>query len=49
VWGLYDVRHEHAHTSCVAFGMDRLAVALFANHGIDLARWPASARRALAL
>ena len=49
VWGLHDVRHEHAHTSCVAFGMDRLAVALFANHGIDLARWPASARRALAL
>jgi hypothetical protein len=49
VWGLYDARHEHAHTSCVAFGMDRLAVALFANHGIDLARWPASARHALAL
>jgi hypothetical protein len=29
--------------------MDRLAVALFANHGVDLARWPASARQALAL
>ena len=49
VWGLNDDRHELAHTGCVAFGMDRLAVALFANHGIDLARWPASARRALAL
>jgi seryl-tRNA synthetase len=49
VWGLYDARREHAHTSCVAFGMDRLAVALFANHGVDLARWPASARRVLAL
>ena len=49
VWGLHNERHEHAHTGCVAFGMDRLAVALFANHGVDLARWPASVRRALAL
>jgi hypothetical protein len=29
--------------------MDRLAVALFANHGLDVGRWPASTRRALAL
>jgi hypothetical protein len=38
-----------AHTSCVAFGMDRLAVALFCVHGIDLTRWPAVTRRALEL
>jgi len=49
VWGLRDSRDELAHTGCVAFGMDRLVVALFANHGLDLARWPSSARRALAL
>ncbi len=49
VWGLHDERNELSHTSCVAFGMDRLAVALFAHHGLDLARWPASVRRALAL
>jgi len=49
VWGLQDNRDELAHTGCVAFGMDRLAVALFANHGLDVARWPASARRALGL
>ena len=24
------------HTGCVAFGMDRMAVALFATHGLDL-------------
>ena len=36
VWGLHNERHEHAHTGCVAFGMDRLAVALFANHGVEL-------------
>jgi seryl-tRNA synthetase len=47
VWGIQDNGGELAHTGCVAFGMDRLAVALFAHHGLDLARWPASARRAL--
>jgi seryl-tRNA synthetase len=49
VWGIQDSLNEPAHTGCVAFGMDRLAVALFANHGLDVARWPASTRRALAL
>jgi seryl-tRNA synthetase len=49
VWGLQDSREELSHTGCVAFGMDRLVVALFANHGLDPARWPASTRRALAL
>ena len=49
VWGLQDSRDELAHTGCVAFGMDRLVVALFANHGLDVARWPASTRRTLGL
>jgi seryl-tRNA synthetase len=49
VWGIHDSRNELAHTGCVAFGMDRLVVALFANHGLDLTRWPASARAALDL
>jgi seryl-tRNA synthetase len=49
VWGLQDARDALAHTGCVAFGMDRLVVALFANHGLDPGRWPASARRALGL
>jgi hypothetical protein len=40
---------EPAHTACVAFGMDRLAVALFATHGTDAAQWPASVRTALSL
>jgi seryl-tRNA synthetase len=48
VWGIQDSLNEPAHTGCVAFGMDRLAVALFANHGLDVAGWPASTRRALA-
>ena len=49
VWGIKSAGEELAHTGCVAFGMDRLTVALFANHGLDTDRWPASARRALAL
>ena len=49
VWGIHDDQGGEAHTSCVAFGIDRLAVALFANHGVDFKKWPASARQALAL
>jgi seryl-tRNA synthetase len=49
VWGMRDGNGELAHTSCVAFGIDRLAVALFANHGVDLNKWPAATRQALAL
>ncbi|MFZ0549918.1 MAG: amino acid--[acyl-carrier-protein] ligase [Steroidobacteraceae bacterium] len=48
-WGIRSGDGEVAHTSCVAFGMDRLTVALFCCHGLELARWPASARRALGL
>lgn len=48
-WGIADADGVPAHTGCVAFGMDRLAVALFWTHGIDLAAWPASAREALEL
>ena len=48
-WGLHTEDGEVAHTACVAFGMDRLALALFATHGLDLARWPQRTRRSLAL
>jgi seryl-tRNA synthetase len=46
-WGLESADGTVAHTSCVAFGMDRLAVALFCVHGLDPTRWPAVTRRAL--
>jgi seryl-tRNA synthetase len=48
-WGIFDANGEAAHTGCVAFGMDRLAVALFHTHGIDTAAWPRAAREALGL
>ena len=49
VWGIHDDKGELAHTSCVAFGIDRLTVALFAIHGLDLLKWPAVTRAAMAL
>ncbi len=49
VWGIRDDRGELAHTSCVAFGIDRLTVALFSVHGVDPARWPDVTRQSLAL
>ena len=48
VWGIRDAEGDVAHTGCAAFGMDRLAVAMFATHGHDPAAWPAGVRDALA-
>ena len=48
-WGIDDAAGGVAHTGCVAFGMDRLAVALFWTHGLDTGAWPASAKAALGL
>ena len=49
VWGFKSAAGEPIHTACVAFGMDRLVVAMFCVHGVELARWPDGVRRALAL
>ncbi len=49
---IWDLRTEDgalAHTTCVAFGLERLALALFATHGITIANWPATTRAALGL
>jgi seryl-tRNA synthetase len=48
-WDLRSEDGELAHTACVAFGIDRLALALFATHGPDFARWPRRVRQNLAL
>jgi seryl-tRNA synthetase len=46
-WNIRTVSGEMAHTGCVAFGIDRLALALFATHGLDLPHWPLAVRKAL--
>jgi len=48
-WRLRGAAGAPVHTACVAFGLDRLGLALFVTHGADLERWPASARTALTL
>ncbi len=48
-WDMNFADGEHAHTGCAAFGLDRLALALFATHGTDLARWPDAVRETLCL
>jgi seryl-tRNA synthetase len=48
VWGLCG-EPATVHTGCVAFGMDRLAIALFLTHGLAPHAWPAAVRRALSL
>jgi seryl-tRNA synthetase len=48
-WGIQDADGAPAHTACVAFGMDRLAVAMFQTHGKDVARWPTAVLNLLGL
>jgi seryl-tRNA synthetase len=48
-WNLSSEGGETAHTGCVAFGIDRLALALFATHGAELPQWPARVRQALTI
>jgi len=43
-WGIRIADGSPAHTACVAFGMDRLAVAMFQVHGKDVDRWPRAVR-----
>ncbi len=49
VWGIAGAEGEVAHTCCVAFGMDRLALALFCIHGTRIGSWPHSIRTQLRL
>jgi seryl-tRNA synthetase len=49
IWGLTNAAGDVSHTSCVAFGMDRLALAMFAVHGVKLAHWPTAVLSALRL
>lgn len=48
----FDIRTPdgaEAHTACIGFGLERIALALFKVHGLDVATWPAAVRARLAL
>ena len=49
VWNLRNSAGQVMHTGCVAFGMDRLALAIFATHGLGTTNWPEATRKALNL
>ncbi|GAC47036.1 amino acid--[acyl-carrier-protein] ligase [Gordonia aichiensis] len=40
---------EYAHSACVGFGMERIALALLSTHGLDVSEWPSEVRARLAL
>jgi hypothetical protein len=49
---LFEIRARDgstAHTSCVGFGIERIALSLFHAHGLDLRDWPAHVRALLQL
>jgi seryl-tRNA synthetase len=46
-FGISTVDGEVAHTSCVAFGIDRITLALLHRHGLDPSDWPEPVRRRL--
>ncbi|MEJ8310920.1 amino acid--[acyl-carrier-protein] ligase [Agrobacterium larrymoorei] len=46
-WGLNLADGSVAHTACVGFGLERLALALLAKHGLDVDQWPESVRDTL--
>jgi seryl-tRNA synthetase len=46
-FGLHLADGTSAHSSCIGFGLDRITLALFAVHGVDVAGWPAEVRSAL--
>ena len=46
-WGLNLADGSVAHTACVGFGLERLALALLAKHGLDVEQWPQSVRDTL--
>lgn len=46
-WGLKFRNDEPVHTACVGFGLERIALALFHTHGLDVKEWPDSVRTVL--
>jgi seryl-tRNA synthetase len=49
VFGIRTADGAVAHSACVGFGLERVALALFRTHGLDIAAWPAEVRHVLAL
>ena len=47
LWGMARADGDKAHSACVGFGLERIALALFRHHGNDVAKWPEKVREVL--
>jgi len=47
VWQMRTPDGAIAHSGCIGFGLERLTLALFRHHGLDVASWPEPVRRVL--
>jgi seryl-tRNA synthetase len=48
-FGIRTADGEVAHSACIGFGLERVALALFRKHGFDPTQWPAAVRDVLEL
>ena len=48
-FGIHTADGNYAHTACIGFGLERIALALFMKHGFDPDHWPASVKSVLGL
>jgi seryl-tRNA synthetase len=46
-WDLKLPEDQVAHTACVGFGLERIALALLAKHGLDIKTWPSEVQSIL--
>lgn len=46
-WSIRTEGGAPAHTACIGFGLERIALALFRHHGLDAEAWPADVRAVL--
>jgi seryl-tRNA synthetase len=47
LYGIETHDGEVAHSACLGFGLERIAIALFKTHGFELAAWPEAVRQRL--
>jgi seryl-tRNA synthetase len=47
LWGIRTADGDPCHSACVAFGMERIVLALFKHHGLNPDNWPPSVRKVL--
>ncbi len=46
-WNIRQANGEPAHTACVGFGLERITLALFRHHGLEVEAWPKAVRKVL--